>query len=247
MKKKSLKVTINEPCHESWSNMTPTQQGRFCDSCAKPVIDFSRSTDIEIIQFLEEHKGQKTCGRFHVSQLDRPIHQAPIQHKTSSFSLRAALMGATLSSLLGLESCKSDEPVIMGDVAAINTTEQPVACTKTDLTEIKQGEVSIQTYDHHNEKLMSGYITDAEGNKIQNAKLTLFNEENKEIGKAFSKTDGSFRLELNWDKKPSYVQITSDDYAMFVITLGTTESLQEMKIVLNEMMMMKGDIDVQEH
>lgn len=244
MKKKAIKVSINEPCHESWSNMTPTQQGRFCDSCAKPVIDFSTSSDVEIIRFLEEHKGQKTCGRFHVSQLDRPIKQASIQQSSSGFSLRAALMGATLSSLLGLESCKSDEPVIMGDMVAVNTTEQPVSCTKTDLTEIKQGEVSIQTYNHHNEKLMSGYVTDSDGNKIQNAKLTLFSDSDEEIGKVFTKTDGSFRLELNWDKKPSYVQVTSDDYAMYVIRIGTTESLQEMKIVLSEMMMLKGDIDV---
>ncbi len=246
MRNKSFKLNINEPCHEDWGKMTLNEQGRFCDSCAKPVVDFSKSTDIEIIQFLEAHKGQKTCGRFKATQLDRPIHRPYAEQSYSNFSLRAAVLGATLTSLLALESCKSDEPIMMGDVAAVNTTEQPANCVKPIEYEYTKGEVAIQEYDHTQEKLMSGIIMDGAGNKIEKAKLTIFNEGGVEIGKTTAKTDGSFRLELNWEKKPGYVQVEADDYEPLNIYLKRTEVLQEMKVVLKEAVMIKGDIDVRE-
>ncbi len=244
MKKKSLKLSINEPCHEDWGKMSPNEKGRFCDSCAKPVIDFSTSTDIEIIQFLDAHKGQKTCGRFKVTQLERPMNRPVADKVYSGFSLRTALLGVTLSSLLGLESCKSDEPVMMGDVAYV--PEQPVKCVKTPVEEIKQGEVSVQEYDHTNERLMSGYITDHSGNKVVKAKLILFDAQGNELAKTLTNTDGSFRLELNWEKKPSYVKIVASDFENQIIHLKTTEQLQEMKILMRETPMMKGDVMIKE-
>jgi len=245
MKKKSIKLSINEPCHEDWGKMSPNEQGRFCDSCAKPVIDFSTSTDLEIIQFLDSHKGQKTCGRFKATQLERPMNRPFVDKAYSNFSLRTALLGVTLSSLLGLESCKSDEPIMMGDVAYV--PEQPVNCVKPPVKEIKQGEVSIREFDHTSEKLMSGFIADYSGNKIVKAKLILFDEKGNELAKTFTNTDGSFRMELNWEKKPSYVNVSAHDFETQIINLKTTEQLQEMKIVMREVLMMKGDVMIEEN
>jgi len=36
-----LQLSIPEPCHENWHQMTPTEQGRFCNACSKEVVDFS--------------------------------------------------------------------------------------------------------------------------------------------------------------------------------------------------------------
>ena len=46
-----LQLSIPEPCHENWQEMTPTQQGRFCKACAKEVIDFSMMTDTEVLNY----------------------------------------------------------------------------------------------------------------------------------------------------------------------------------------------------
>ena len=46
-----LQLSIPEPCHQTWREMTPTQQGRFCNSCAKEVIDFSTMTDTEVLNY----------------------------------------------------------------------------------------------------------------------------------------------------------------------------------------------------
>ncbi len=69
--KKSITITIPEPCHEDWAKMTPTEKGKFCSVCTKEVFDFTKSTDEELIKSLEA--GKNLCGRFKSSQLDREV------------------------------------------------------------------------------------------------------------------------------------------------------------------------------
>ncbi|PIF33932.1 carboxypeptidase-like protein [Flavobacterium sp. 9] len=66
-----IKISIPEPCHENWHEMSPTEKGKFCSSCQKNVIDFTKSSDREII--LAYKKEEKLCGRFRISQLDREM------------------------------------------------------------------------------------------------------------------------------------------------------------------------------
>lgn len=68
---RKLQLTIPEPCHEDWNKMTPVQKGRFCSSCEKNVFDFTRSTDLQIIETY--NKNNSICGRFLPSQLDREL------------------------------------------------------------------------------------------------------------------------------------------------------------------------------
>lgn len=72
MKKGTYQINIEQPCHEEWNNMSIVEQGRFCDSCRKCVIDFTQFSDKEILQFLAKNKGE-VCGRFANDQLDRPL------------------------------------------------------------------------------------------------------------------------------------------------------------------------------
>jgi hypothetical protein len=72
--KKQVYIQVPEPCHEDWSKMTQMEQGRFCRSCAKEVVDFSVMSDQEIIDFLSKPRG-KTCGNFSNDQLNRAIKE----------------------------------------------------------------------------------------------------------------------------------------------------------------------------
>lgn len=69
--KKSIKITIDTPCHEDWSNMTPSQKGKHCASCQKEVIDFTSKTDEYLYKTVTS--GTNLCGRFTKSQLNRAI------------------------------------------------------------------------------------------------------------------------------------------------------------------------------
>lgn len=59
---------IQEPCHENWAKMNPTEKGAFCQKCAKEVIDFTGKSKHEIKTTLLEEKGKSLCIRLHVDQ-----------------------------------------------------------------------------------------------------------------------------------------------------------------------------------
>lgn len=69
----TVKILILQPCHENWHNMTPNEQGRFCGSCQKSVVDFSLMTDKEMLDYMAKVSGYTACGRFSNDQLNKNI------------------------------------------------------------------------------------------------------------------------------------------------------------------------------
>ncbi len=65
-----FKIQVPKPCHEDWNAMTPNEQGRFCGSCAKSVVDFTKMKAPEIQQYFINNQGKKVCGRFNNNQLE---------------------------------------------------------------------------------------------------------------------------------------------------------------------------------
>lgn len=74
--------------------MTLVEKGKFCSSCQKKVFDFTKASDKEIIETLQQEKS--TCGRFLSSQLNRNL--VTTQQKSSYW----LLVSASLLSLLGI-------------------------------------------------------------------------------------------------------------------------------------------------
>jgi hypothetical protein len=106
--KQKIQISIPEPCHKGWQNMTPVEKGRFCASCQKTVLDFTHLSDNEIINLVS--KNDALCGRINVSQLNRNL----IETKTKSnyFGYFATSVLAFLG--LGAESVVAQErPVVI--------------------------------------------------------------------------------------------------------------------------------------
>jgi hypothetical protein len=107
------KITIPEPCHEDWNKMKPNENGRFCMSCSKTVIDFSSMLPEEIQHYFIQNQNKKICGRFKQSQLDSITIQIPNRllysqtnyHKMFLLALFIA-MGTTLFSCADKEGNK---------------------------------------------------------------------------------------------------------------------------------------------
>ena len=72
-------LQINEPCHQNWDAMTATEQGKFCNSCNKQVIDFTTFTDAQIVAYVEKANGNLFCGNFEANQLGRWIEGTHLQ------------------------------------------------------------------------------------------------------------------------------------------------------------------------
>ncbi len=67
----NINISIPKPCHENWEAMTPAEKGRFCSVCSKTVLDFTKASDKEIVNYLSNNKN--ACGRFYNHQLDRDL------------------------------------------------------------------------------------------------------------------------------------------------------------------------------
>lgn len=71
-----MKISIPQPCHENWQEMTPNEQGRSCASCQKTVVDFTTWPDEAIFNFFMLNQA-KTCGRFTSTQLNKVLSPQP--------------------------------------------------------------------------------------------------------------------------------------------------------------------------
>ncbi len=75
-----LSVYIPKPCHEDWNKMSSSEQGRFCKSCSKQVVDFTSMTDQEVLNYFKKSSGN-VCGRFENDQLKRPLQEVKQEKK----------------------------------------------------------------------------------------------------------------------------------------------------------------------
>lgn len=140
---KTFSLSIPKPCSEKWENFTPTEGGGFCSSCSKVVIDFTKMTDQQIIDFVKQ-KPSHACGRFGPGQL-KQYHQFEFANvKPGYMFLKAGVLSALL--LLG------SKPSVASNPNPDRT--QTVQMTKID----DQGEVTLTRSAHY----VKGVVRSAE-------------------------------------------------------------------------------------
>lgn len=144
--KKSIQISIPTPCHENWDAMTGADKGRFCTSCQKTVLDFTKSSDREIALVLKNT--ENACGRFRTAQLDRDL---VLPKEKSSLWMAAS---AAIVSFLTIGNHE-----ILAKVS--------VATEQIELRKIDSINNRFQV------KVISGIVLDVEGNLIPNALVKL--------------------------------------------------------------------------
>ncbi len=163
-----IKISIPNPCHENWLEMSPVEKGRFCSSCQKNVIDFTKSSDREII--LAYKKEDTLCGRFRISQLERKM--AIVKEKKTIWMIAAA----SLIAFLGLG----------------NQTARAQGKIKIEQTDKKQlnDTVNIKSTSKNN---YSGVILDENNNPLPGARVIIKNT----LNGVQTDIDGKFSIEAN--------------------------------------------------
>lgn len=111
-------VKIPEPCHESWDKMTPTQQGKFCLSCNKEVVDFSQKSTNEIINYFQSRGNNKErlCGRFDIKHVEQPLKKTKFYYRYFNWGL-GLLVGV-------LQSCGWNMGRTTGEIDSTNTLSE---------------------------------------------------------------------------------------------------------------------------
>ena len=157
---KKISISIPVPCHEDWNKMTDVAKGKFCGSCQKEVIDFSGMSQSQLVAFFKKPAGS-VCGRFRNDQLDAemtiPAKRVPWAKYFFQIALPAFLFSA---------KSNAQGKVSIGDTMVV------VKPTDTErLLKATMGKVSpVQR-----ESLVSGKVTDADGNSIPFATVMIKN------------------------------------------------------------------------
>lgn len=102
-------ISIPKPCHENWNAMTPNEKGRFCQSCSKTVVDFTKMKTDEVQDYIHNNMHQRICGHIRKSQLDTINLQISetVFEQTMSFQ-KLFLLALLLAMGTSLLSCADD-------------------------------------------------------------------------------------------------------------------------------------------
>ena len=219
MQKSNYLVSINKPCHENWENMTQSNQGKFCASCAKNVIDFSKMSDKEIINVLEQNSGKNSgnlCGRFQQKQLNRTILY---ENKTNNFTKFYQI----LSGLLFFSFAESTAEVIKPRTS--------ISPTRTDISESKD---SLKMPPKN--ETLKGKIIDKKGEAIPGVNINIKNT----TLIAVSDDNGEFSIFISDTLKMDTltVQIDAMGYEITSLSIKRDEIPLYVEIVMKEEEMM---------
>ncbi len=89
MRDKKISLSIPRPCAEKWSSFEKTDEGGYCSSCSKVVIDFTKMSDEEIVSYFQTNRSH-TCGRF----LPQQIKQYPVSKSKWNLMPRLSVIKA---------------------------------------------------------------------------------------------------------------------------------------------------------
>ena len=121
--KNSFHITVKEPCSEKFENFSATPNGGFCGSCQIEVLDFTKMTNDELIEYFNNTKG-KTCGRFKKSQLGNYTINQPMT--TTFISNGIAAMSFSLLALCTVSTMNAQDLSILDTKTAIEATPPDV-------------------------------------------------------------------------------------------------------------------------
>lgn len=177
-----IQLSIPEPCHQNWQQMTPTQQGRFCNACAKQVIDFSIMGDAEVLNYFSGLKSENVCGRAFSDQLERTIAMPKYPRKKMFWYWNYAAM-------LFLFFSKSNTAKAQGAVKIVNTSPSHLKAGDLKNAAAKREGAGIAL----SKIFIKGTITDEDGQPVSFASVRVVN---KNVGTSADES-GRFSIELD--------------------------------------------------
>jgi len=169
---KELYLSVPTPCSESWDEMSPKPQGRFCSSCNKTVVNFATMTDQQVLDWLAGSAGS-ICGRFHQDQLNRPLAEQPSKKPSPGRYWHYFITLLLSSSELAAQTQPAQPPTtlqipfgrdgqhLLGDTVMVPGLTSPPAVLRGQLLDNYGHPVPFATIMYKDHK---GVAADADGN-----------------------------------------------------------------------------------
>ena len=202
-----VSIQVPEPCSQLWDEMTPEAGGRHCVACAKTVTDFTRMSDVQILEALRNSAGG--CGRFRTDQLNRQLIALPAEKRVcfSGFYKLAA------SLLLVFSAGKAK-------------AQQPIEIHTQDKKQQQQDRTVT---------VISGFVRDEMGESINHAIIKIEDVHSRVIAGIQTGLDGEFKLSLSdslFNEGALKGIVSLVGYSDSYFTLTQESSVQLLDIVL---------------
>jgi hypothetical protein len=210
---KSLLLNIPEPCQENWQNMTPQEQGRFCGSCQKIVVDFSMMTDKEVLAYFSK-ASQHVCGRFSNDQLNKELTTTPARKRITW----AYVWNVLLASLLVTKTYAQGKPQLKKPPVKTTINEKR---TMGEYVRIDPVEMVIPIK-------MKGVVLDAQTNQpVTGASINIKGTQNG----TSADTTGSFQLRVEM-KNTLELEFSAIGYEPQTMLLDKTANWENLRVLL---------------
>jgi len=170
----TMKLSIHNPCSESFDQFESTKAGGFCQNCQKEVIDFTSMTDAEVLRYFKEKQG-KTCGYFTPSQLKSYPAITESHSRWSPKWIGASLLGISLFTFFPITNMHAQS----------NNVPQAIDLTYSEMAKIQAPKPASDTF------LVRGVVLDRHNEPFEGASVLVKGTTNG----VFTDRDGKFRLE----------------------------------------------------
>jgi hypothetical protein len=217
---KRTSLYIPTPCHEDWNKMTPTQQGKFCGSCNKHVVDFSLMSDQQILSFLSRQSG-KLCGRFDADQLQRPLVETKIKKKKSWWMT----LIMPLLFLFERSHAQGAVSIVKADTTVSPVDRQPQIMGKLIYPPIKEKTVTGKVVDDTNEPVPFATIIQKQ---INNAAIT--------------DSVGNFSIQINSIEDSVTLLVSAVGYYQTEKRIDMRDDQSDIHVIIKAAPMMAGEI-----
>ena len=213
---KKIELTVPCPCHENWDAMTPVQNGRFCQSCEKQVVDFTGMSDAQLLAFFRKPTTGSVCGRFSKYQLDRDLEMPKKRVPWFKYFFQIILPAMLMSSKAEAQG----EPKVKGDTILV----EPPRCKVGDL---KPGNIvppQVQAAE------LRGWVTDRKQQPLASATVMIKGSNRGVI----TDKQGGFRITLPDAGQPSILQISMVGYEVIDVSIDSSQTGKPLVIELDE-------------
>ncbi|NCT73878.1 MAG: T9SS type A sorting domain-containing protein [Chitinophagaceae bacterium] len=180
-----LKLEIENPCTENWHNMMPDEKGRFCLSCTKQVVDFSKMTDQELIRFFKQNRKTDMCGQLSDWQLNRVLIESPRRRWLPYF------LQATLPAILFLNRAEAQQSRLSNDTSVVRRVVETADLKQLRLLAADSAPVVIR-----------GKVVDHEGKPVAFASIKVVDTEQ------YSLTDSTGNFQIHYRGTASEVSLS---------------------------------------
>lgn len=129
-----IQIQIDKPCTEDFKTFKKTDKGGFCNSCKKTVVDFTKMSDQEILNYFSTEKS-KTCGLFLESQLKSYSNPSSTLNKSKSSAFTSSVFGISLLSILSFTNGFSQEKTSKNEIIKVENGTNKQDSDLADLNE----------------------------------------------------------------------------------------------------------------